>query len=74
MTRTLAHDPARDSQRFFAGDQVRVVVDPGQPGYAEFPGLPVANPAWYLLAVVVLAVLILAGAGIAWGGRRRRRA
>jgi hypothetical protein len=73
VTRTVAHDPTRDSQRFFAGDRVRVVVDPGQPGYAEFPGLPVAAPAWYLLAVVVLAVIAVLAVWIGWAGRRGRR-
>jgi hypothetical protein len=63
VTRTVAHDPTRDFQRFDPGDTIRVLVDPRQPGYAELPGIPVGTSSWFIgpltLAVIFLGLLAL---------------
>jgi hypothetical protein len=58
-TRTVAHDPARDFQRFSQGDKISVLVDPRQPGYAELPGIPVES-SWWFTVPLTLAVIFLA--------------
>jgi hypothetical protein len=63
VTRTVAHDPSQDFQRFDRGDAITVLVDPRQPDYAELRGLPVESAAWFagplILAVVFLGLAIL---------------
>jgi hypothetical protein len=59
VTRTVAHDPTRDFQRFDRGDTIRVLVDPQQADYAELPGIPVES-SWWFAAPLTLAVVFLA--------------
>jgi hypothetical protein len=59
VTRTVAHDPTRDSQRFDRGDTISVLVDPQQTDYAELPGIPVES-SWWFAAPLTLAVVFLA--------------
>ena len=60
-SRTVAHDPARDFQRFSPGDKISVLVDPRQPGYAELPGIPVES-SWWFAVPLTLTVIFLAPA------------
>jgi hypothetical protein len=60
-TRTIAHDPTRDFQRFSQGDKISVLVDPRQPGYAELPGVPVES-SWWFTVPLTLTVIFLAPA------------
>ena len=63
VTRTVAHDPTRDFQRFDPGDTISVLVDPRQPDYAELPGIPVQDSWWFIgpltLTVVFLGLAVL---------------
>jgi hypothetical protein len=63
VTRTVAHDPTRDFQRFDRGDTISVLVDPRQPDYAELQGIPVGTSWWFAgpltLAVIFLALAVL---------------
>jgi hypothetical protein len=63
VTRTVAHDPTQDFQRFDRGDVISVLVDPRQPAYAELPGIPVESPSWFA-GPLVLAVIFLALAAL----------
>lgn len=72
-TETLVHDPTEDSQRLVPGDQVDVLVDPQDPGYAELPGRPVQSSRWYVGPLVLTLVLIGLVALIASRSLRRRR-
>ena len=63
VTRTVAHDPTQDFQRFDRGDVISVLVDPRQPAYAELPGIPVESPSWFT-GPLVLAVIFLALAAL----------
>ena len=63
VTRTVAHDPTQDFQRFDRGDVISVLVDPRQPAYAELPGIPVESPTWFT-GPLVLAVIFLALAAL----------
>lgn len=58
VTRTVAHDPTRDFQRFNQGDTISVLVDPRQPGYAELPGIPVES-SWFIAPLVLSVVFLL---------------
>jgi hypothetical protein len=60
-SRTVAHDPARDFQRFSPGAKISVLVDPRQPGYAELPGIPVES-SWWFAVPLTLTVIFLAPA------------
>ena len=60
-SRTVAHDPARDFQRFSQGAKISVLVDPRQPGYAELPGIPVES-SWWFAVPLTLTVIFLAPA------------
>src|ERR1022692_778524 len=63
VTRTVAHDPTRDFQRFDPGEKVSVLVDPQQPDYAELPGSPVGSSSWFtgplVLGVIFLGLIAL---------------
>ena len=60
-SRTVAHDPARDFQRFSQDAKISVLVDPRQPGYAELPGIPVES-SWWFAVPLTLTVIFLAPA------------
>jgi hypothetical protein len=62
-SRTVAHDPTRDFQRFSQGDKISVLVDPRQPGYAELPGIPVES-SWWFTVPLTLTVIFLAPAAL----------
>ena len=81
-SRTTAYSPQHSS--LAPGTTVVVLVDPGDPAYAEFPGLPLERSgAWIVLALLGallvladLAVLILLALTLAFAvvKRHRRRA
>jgi hypothetical protein len=60
-SRTVAHDPTRDFQRFSQGAKISVLVDQRQPGYAELPGIPVES-SWWFAVPLTLTVIFLAPA------------
>jgi hypothetical protein len=72
-SRTVAHDPARDFQRFSQGDRISVLVDPRQPGYAELPGIPVESSWWFIVPSALAAIFLLPAVLIAIEEIRHRR-
>ena len=72
-SRTVAHDPARDFQRFSQGDKIGVLVDPRQPGYAELPGIPVESSWWFIVPSALAAIFLAPVALIAIEEIRHRR-
>jgi hypothetical protein len=72
-SRTIAHDPTRDFQRFSQGDKISVLVDPRQPGYAELPGKPVESSWWFTVPLTLAAVFLAPVALIAIEEVRHRR-
>jgi hypothetical protein len=72
-SRTVAHDPTRDFQRFSQGDKISVLVDPRQPGYAELPGIPVESSWWFIVPSALAAIFLLPAVLIAIEEIRHRR-
>ena len=72
-SRTVAHDPTRDFQRFSQGDKISVLVDPRQPGYAELPGIPVESSWWFIVPSALAAIFLLPTVLIAIEEIRHRR-
>lgn len=76
---TTIHYPGYSD--LIAGQTVSVLVDPGQPGYAELPGsLDAHSLLWILLAILAVpcdALTLLDAGALVWllrRGRRRRAA
>jgi hypothetical protein len=74
VTRTVAHDPTQDLQRFDQGNVISVLVDPRQPAYAELPGIPVESAAWFAGPLIMAVVFLGVGTLIVTEEIRHRRA
>jgi len=67
----VVHDP-HDTD-LDVGMQVRILVDPADTGYAEFPGQPAATTAGWVLAVIFgVGFLLFGGFGLRTSLRMRR--
>jgi hypothetical protein len=72
-SRTVAHDPARDFQRFSQGAKISVLVDPRQPGYAELPGIPVESFWWFAVPLTLTVIFLVPAVLITVEEIRHRR-
>jgi hypothetical protein len=70
----VAHDPAKNVQRFGPGEPIKVLVDPRHPSYAELPGKPVQSSSWFVPPLILGLVFAGLAVLIAYKGAQRRRA
>ena len=72
QSRTTVHVPNYENAG--PGDELTVLVDPDNPGYAELPGAPSTSPLLPAVFLIVGSVLAAAGIGLAvffaWKGTR----